>query len=789
MEQESLFSLGKKKKSKKLTEIEFQVTIESMISTRTPEVYEVTKKAIEHFPNHFAFQIYLFYAILLSGRLNEFETHHREFQQRFTFPPEYIVLPCIIFNVIQKRYKYAFDNYHLLIRKSSLVYPDYLDKEWVEPYLDELRSWRKREIAKQRIKNREEKTTKKKALKEQEEKQKKIQKEQEEKQKKLQKERLKLEKEEQAKKELFQDFSNAIQLKPLPKKQATLSFEIKPKANHFWKEYNKPEQYSDAFLIRYELEKLSLFKVYESLLCISKINISPFSYQLETAKKVLRQFRGRVLLADEVGLGKTIEAGLILKEYIIRGLAQRVLVITPASLVGQWQEEMLSKFNLEFSSTQDALLKEDPKKFWKQNRIIASIATIRKDNQADIVSLLDYDLVIVDEAHHLKNRTSKNWKLVDRLKKKFLLLLSATPVQNNLIELYNLLTLLKPGIFKTEKDFRSVYVSPNNPRLPINKEILQDLMRDVMIRNTRSLVDIKLPPRTVLTIRIDFSHEESECYLLLNELIKNSYKENSPTKKMQFQHLLQSAGSTHIAIRSGLERYVSGLESGDINDWKNLLNKYHSITKSSKIDALIETLKKNPTEKKIIFVRHLDTLSYLSTELTKNKLVHEIFSGNKSAKEKDEAVENFRESVPILLSTESGGEGRNLQFCNTIFNFDLPWNPQAIEQRIGRIHRIGQEREIFVFNFASKNTLEDHLLKVLDEKINMFELVVGEIQSILGEIESDEDFNSIVFNAWIGSGSQEPFEQLGQDLMKAKEEYSQAKDLEDQLFGDEFEVV
>lgn len=108
------------------------------------------------------------------------------------------------------------------------------------------------------------------------------------------------------------------------------------------------------------------------------------------------------------------------------------------------------------------------------------------------------------------------------------------------------------------------------------------------------------------------------------------------------------------------------------------------------------------------------------------------------------------------------------------------------------MHRIGQDRDVFVFNFASKNTLEDHLLKVLDEKINMFELVVGEIQSILGEMESDEDFNSIVFNAWLGAtsdSSQEPFEQLSKDLLKAKEEYSQAKKLEDELFGEEFEVA
>ena len=157
--------------------------------------------------------------------------------------------------------------------------------------------------------------------------------------------------------------------------------------------------------------------------------------------------------------------------------------------------------------------------------------------------------------------------------------------------------------------------------------------------------------------------------------------------------------------------------------------------------------------------------------------------------EKDRAIERFRDEVPLLLSTESGGEGRNLQFCNTLINFDLPWNPMAIEQRIGRLHRIGQTREVFIFNLAVRHTLEEHVLRILDEKINMFELVVGEIDAILGEMEDEQEFAEIVFNAWVETTEAErqaAFDALGERLVAAKSQYESIKALDDELFGDEF---
>ncbi|MDQ2920973.1 MAG: SWF/SNF helicase family protein, partial [Acidobacteriota bacterium] len=194
-------------------------------------------------------------------------------------------------------------------------------------------------------------------------------------------------------------------------------------------------------------------------------------------------------------------------------------------------------------------------------------------------------------------------------------------------------------------------------------------------------------------------------------------------------------------------------------------------------------------EKKIVFVHHRATVSLLRQMLRQEGMEFAVFEGSMSGPEKDRAIGIFRDEAHLLLSTESGGEGRNLQFCNTIINFDLPWNPMAIEQRIGRIHRIGQTRDVFIFNLVVRHTLEQHILKILDEKINMFELVVGEIGAILGELDEDADFAEIVFATWMEateSERQTVFNDLGEKLAGAKSRYDSVKSLDAELFGDEF---
>ena len=265
-----------------------------------------------------------------------------------------------------------------------------------------------------------------------------------------------------------------------------------------------PDSDGGWYGLRERFAHLGLAQGFDELLCLPHLRgIETFWYQVETVRKVLKQFRGRVLLADEVGLGKTIEAGMVLKEYLLRGMVDSVLVLTPASLVGQWREELETKFDIPCATTHDALLRSDPDRFWNQQRLVASLALARRSDHAARLIGRSFDLVIVDEAHHLRDRTSQSYKLVDALNKRFLLLLSATPVQNDLTELYNVLTLLKPGIFKTLKEFRAAYMTPGKPRQPANPERLRALMRDAMVRNTRAVVALKLPRRHAVTIRVD----------------------------------------------------------------------------------------------------------------------------------------------------------------------------------------------------------------------------------------------------------------------------------------------
>lgn len=545
----------------------------------------------------------------------------------------------------------------------------------------------------------------------------------------------------------------------------------------------------DWYRLRGELTQLGLFQGFDELLCLPLLRgVETHWYQVETVRKVLKQYRGRVLLADEVGLGKTIEAGMVVKEYMLRGMAERMLILTPASLVGQWREEMAEKFGIDCATTHDKLLRDDPAVFWAQPRVIASIAAARRKEHAALLSEQSYDVVVVDEAHHLKDQSSASYQLVNGLQKRFLLLLSATPVQNNLIELYNLLTLLQPGIFKTPKEFRAAYMVHGKPREPVNREKLRDLMRGVMIRNTRALAALRLPRRHAATLRAPPDAEEAACYRALTAQVRDVAAGGH--HRLAAQHLLSAAGSSPAAAAVAIARFRERHATDD--RWSVLLSRYSALGAGAKQAALLDLLLRNPAEKKMVFVHHRDSLAHLAGLLRARGMGFATFDGSMSGPEKDLAVAAFRDSVPILLCSESGGEGRNLQFCNTLINFDIPWNPMAIEQRIGRIDRIGQVREVFVFNLATSGTIEDQVLRILDEKINMFELVVGEVGAILGSMEEQHDFSSLVLEAWLKSSDEardEAFAALEKQVMAARRDYEDAKQLDEALFGNELDAA
>lgn len=540
--------------------------------------------------------------------------------------------------------------------------------------------------------------------------------------------------------------------------------------------------------LRERFAHLGLAQGFDELLCLPHLRgIETFWYQVETVRKVLKQFRGRVLLADEVGLGKTIEAGMVLKEYLLRGMVDSVLVLTPPSLVGQWREELEAKFDIPCATTHDALLRSDPERFWTQKCLIASLALARRSEHAAHIAARSFDLVIVDEAHHLRDRNSRSYQLVDALNKRFLLLLSATPVQNDLTELYNVLTLLKPGIFKTLKEFRAAHVTPGKPHVPANPERLRELMRGAMVRNTRAVVALKLPRRHATTIRVDGSECERTAYRELAEAARRLAPEG--VNRLVLQHLLGAAGSSPAAAAATVRRFVG--RHADAS-WHALAQRWAQVGTGGKEAALIDLLRRNPDEKKLVFVHYRETLQHLADLLMREGLAFARFEGALSGPAKDAAIAEFRERVPVLLCTESGGEGRNIQFCNTLINFDVPWNPMAIEQRIGRIDRIGQRRGVYVFNLVTRGTLEEQILALLDEKISMFELVIGEVGAILGGLDEDRDFADLMLEAWLRTteeGRAEALDALGRRLQGAREQHESAKALDAALFGEDFETA
>jgi len=336
----------------------------------------------------------------------------------------------------------------------------------------------------------------------------------------------------------------------------------------------------------------------------------------------------------------------------------------------------------------------DRAEFWQtHDRILASLAFAKSKKHAPLVTAQPWDLVIVDEAHHCKNRATQNWQLVNALQRRFLFLLSATPVQNNLVELYNLLTLLAPGHLRTEADFKKQYVRRGNPRDARNRERLRTLLGEVMVRNTRSLVQLHLPPRYAQTILARPDEAEAHLYRQLTQYLRrrgsglvsgsasNGETETdeleesdplpaavaadtpAPVSRLQLSSLLAAQGSHPVAVAAALQR-IAAVDP----EAQDLAQLAASVGSSAKDARLLELIEQSRGHKLLIFVNFRRTLNRLQALLHRQGLEFSVFSGDQSAHEKDEAVAAFRERVPIMLCTESGGEGRNLQFADTLIN-------------------------------------------------------------------------------------------------------------------------
>ncbi|MDO9535250.1 MAG: SNF2-related protein [Bacillota bacterium] len=540
---------------------------------------------------------------------------------------------------------------------------------------------------------------------------------------------------------------------------------------------------------------LSLNPGFDTLLSLSAVrNVEPLDYQLATVRHVLKNLRGRALLCDEVGLGKTIEAGLIMMEYLLRGLAQRVLVLTPPSLVEQWQEEMQMKFNINFITYDHPDFKSHPRPWEHFERVIASLDTAKHKQNKEQVLGAEYDLVIVDEAHHLKNHRTLAYQMVQQLKKKYILLLTATPVENNLDELFNLITLLLPGQLETATSFKRKYITRGDPLKPKNTEDLKKLVREVMVRNRRSETGVIQVRRRAEVVEVALAPEELDFYRRLTAFVRFRYANKSGSfgdgvNQFMLKLLQREAGSSPEAVLSTLEKLAAGQKQqpGEQQELSSLIDCARQISRCAKAEALLKLLRRIP-EKVIVFTGFRETQRRLVTFLREEGIEVAELHGGMRRLQKEEQVKLFAEKGQVMLSTDIGSEGRNLQFCQYIVNYDLPWNPMRIEQRIGRLHRLGQKKDVFILNFAAKQTVEAYVLDLLDAKINMFQLVVGELDMILGSLKEKKDFESIIMDIWSGAESEEKLSydmgKLGERLVEAKKQYEAVRQLDDRLLGE-----
>ncbi len=473
-------------------------------------------------------------------------------------------------------------------------------------------------------------------------------------------------------------------------------------------------------------------------------------YQVDGALRILRDLNGSALLADEVGLGKTITSALVLKECLVRGFAKRILILTPPSLVNQWVIELKEKFELDFKIIE----KESD---WENVTLaIASLDRVKiidrktgefKHKQAHEIS---WDLLMVDEAHKLKERNTIRWKFVDQLQKKRFLLLTATPFQNDLIELYNLLHLLKKGHLGTMKEFRKKFLSGGNKRHPLNPKELKSKLDEVMVRRKRAETGIKYMKRIPKIISVEQTEQEKKIYDKITELLKEKYftaaGQEINARLILFALLPKITSSSKSAIES-LEK-MSNNEKYHFETRRfarEILSDYKDLKKDSKMEKLTEiidkTLEENPLQKILIYTKHPSTLEYIKERLIPYNLKVTSFMGGLTREEKAKRIQEFETTSQVLICTDAGAEGLNLQFCNTLINYDLPWNPMSVEQRIGRLDRLGQKKDMQIYSLATKGTMEEYVVDLIINKMCCVGLVIGELPIILFNLGLDSEGN------------------------------------------------
>ena len=524
-------------------------------------------------------------------------------------------------------------------------------------------------------------------------------------------------------------------------------------------------QRADAFLVNQQ-QTSKLLAVEYLKERWKQVGVVPYPHQLQTAHRVIVEMQGQAILADEVGLGKTIEAGLILKEYLLRGLVKKVLILTPASLLWQWYQELYEKFAI------TASIQRSEWDWDLTDILIASLDTAKREPHASRISGISYDLLIIDEAHKLKNSATVSYRFVNSIQKKYCLMLTATPIQNDLKELYNLIALIKPGQLGHYRSFKARFIQ--DKRTPKNPQELKELLRGVMVRNQREAGIVQFTKRIVHPLIVSLTPREQDIYDRVTRFVRDHGQENGLQNILPLITLQREVCSTFLATALTLEKMMDGLSPAQLSQVAALLKDLARVKQNSKCDALEQLVSDIKGEKLIIFTEYKASQEYIRYRLERAGYQTLAFDGTLSRGKKQWIRHMFQQEAQILVSTESGGEGLNFQFCSHIVNFDLPWNPMRLEQRIGRVHRLGQSRDVHIFNLITKGTIEEHIMYLLHQKINMFESIIGELDTILLHLNLGKSFESEIMKIFLAHEEQETIreniDRFGDQLIRSRDE-------------------
>ncbi len=545
----------------------------------------------------------------------------------------------------------------------------------------------------------------------------------------------------------------------------------------------------------------------------SAVDLNP--HQVEAAAFALASLpTGGAVLADEVGLGKTVEAGLVMAQLAAEGRG-RVLILVPASLRAQWRDELGSKFGLAAELVDGERVRAAERQGLRMNPFDAGGIVIASHPfaamRASEVERVPWDLAIVDEAHRLRNAYRRDHRTGQALRKALRrcpkLLLTATPLQNDLMELLGLACFIDDALLGSEDAFRLQYATGE-----LTEDKAADLkarLAPVVIRTLRRQVKeyVKFTARRSLVEDFAPTPEEQELYDRVSEYLRRDDSYAIPQSRrallvLVYRKILASSSfalaATLDKLAGALDEKLAGAECSaeaqaeldlagfeeEAEEWSAeakdsgsprtpaALRKMkeelaelracaklaRSIQANAKGDALVRGLDRAFTvaracgwpEKAVVFTEFRRTQDHLEKLLTSKGYTVTCLSGDSGGSEKRQAlVEEFRGRTQILLMTEAGAEGLNLQFCNLVVNYDLPWNPQRVEQRIGRCHRYGQTRDVLVLNFLNRqNAAEARLYELLSQKLALFDGVFGSSDEILGALGSGIDFEKRVLDIY-----------------------------------------